>query len=331
MPEVNTNFSVSTVATAPSPATSGTSLVVASGHGTRFPNPATANFSAIVCPAAQQPTIDNAEIVRVTAKSTDTLTITRAQEGTSARSIVVGDRIYAGLTAGTFYDKADIDAANFVNAANAVQKATIDAKGDILAGTANDAVDNLTVGSNKTGLVADSSQSTGLRWGAPIAGTGAYTTIALSNMNIGASQASGNQAFAASATPFASGGSAGGPPAIYIDNNELDLAGLTTQLRVKMILFPNATAPAINFTAGLSEITAVAGGANVTTYTFSAQIAGTTVTRTTPSASTRYVDTSADFNVPADGWYFLTCTLSGSLAATNPHVTGVLYLQMRHV
>jgi hypothetical protein len=45
----------------------------------------------------------------------------------------------------------------------------VDAKGDIIAGTANDAVDNLAVGANGTVLTADSSQATGLSWGsAPI-------------------------------------------------------------------------------------------------------------------------------------------------------------------
>src|SRR4051812_35684666 len=89
------NFSVSTVLTAPSPATSGTSLVVQSGDGAKFPS---VSFNATVCPAGAQPTTANAEIVRVTAISTDTFTITRAQESTSARTIVVGDQIAATIT-----------------------------------------------------------------------------------------------------------------------------------------------------------------------------------------------------------------------------------------
>jgi hypothetical protein len=100
--EQNANFATSTVATAPSPADSGTSLVVASGEGARFD--AANDHNAIVCPASEQPTPANAEIVRVTAVSTDTLTITRQQESTAARSIVVGDRIFAGPTAKTFAD-----------------------------------------------------------------------------------------------------------------------------------------------------------------------------------------------------------------------------------
>lgn len=89
------NLAVSTVATAPSPATSGTSLVVASGHGARFPD---VPFNATIWPDGQTPEPSNSEIVRVTARSTDTLTITRAQEGTTARTVVVGDRIAATVT-----------------------------------------------------------------------------------------------------------------------------------------------------------------------------------------------------------------------------------------
>jgi hypothetical protein len=111
--ELTTNFAASTVATAPSPATSGTSLTVASGHGTRFPDPAVANFNCVVVPANADPTPENAEIVRVTGKSTDTFTITRTQEGTSARSIQLGDRIYATITARTlnteFYSAGQVD------------------------------------------------------------------------------------------------------------------------------------------------------------------------------------------------------------------------------
>lgn len=96
-----TNFAYTTVATAPSPATSGTSLVVAAATGTRFP---AVPFNAVIWPVNSQPLSSNAEIVRVTNISTDTLTITRTQESTSARSIIAGDQIAACLTAKTITD-----------------------------------------------------------------------------------------------------------------------------------------------------------------------------------------------------------------------------------
>ncbi len=99
--DAHANLAISTVATAPSPATSGTSLVVAAGEGALFP---AAPFNITIWPTGAAPTHANAEIVRCTAVSTDTLTITRAQEGTSARTVVVGDQIANTPTVKVFTD-----------------------------------------------------------------------------------------------------------------------------------------------------------------------------------------------------------------------------------
>lgn len=89
------NFALSTVATAPSPASSGTSLILHAGDGALFP---AAPFNAVVWPAGVAPTAANAEVVRVTAVVSDTLTITRAQEASTARAIGVGDQIANAIT-----------------------------------------------------------------------------------------------------------------------------------------------------------------------------------------------------------------------------------------
>ena len=100
------NNSRSLVATAPSPATSGTSLVVTAATGADFPAPGN-GFWATIWDAAlyADPTNDPAmEIVLVTARSTDTLTITRAQQGTAARTVAVGDAIALLWTASNVTD-----------------------------------------------------------------------------------------------------------------------------------------------------------------------------------------------------------------------------------
>jgi hypothetical protein len=48
-----------------------------------------------------------------------------------------------------------------------VSKSIIDAKGDLLVGSANDAIDNLSLGSNGHILTADSAQTLGVKWAAP--------------------------------------------------------------------------------------------------------------------------------------------------------------------
>lgn len=101
MPDLHKNFAYSTILTAPVPATSGTSLVVASGDGTKFP---TVPFNCTVWPISSQPSTTNAEVIRVTAIATDTFTIVRAQEASTARSVIVGDQIAATITAKTLND-----------------------------------------------------------------------------------------------------------------------------------------------------------------------------------------------------------------------------------
>lgn len=102
------DFGTSTVLTAPSPADSGTSLVVEAGHGNRFP---AAPFYIVAHPPSEFPTLDNAEKILVTAKSTDTFTLDRAEGDTTAKNIEAGWRVsntlFLGDLAATFDDLTD--------------------------------------------------------------------------------------------------------------------------------------------------------------------------------------------------------------------------------
>lgn len=102
--DAHKNFAYSTVGVAPSPVASGTSLDVAVGDGALFSAPP---FNCTVWPAGSSPRSSNAEIVRVTGKTGDTFTIIRAQEGSSARSIIAGDQIAQTITAKTITDIED--------------------------------------------------------------------------------------------------------------------------------------------------------------------------------------------------------------------------------
>lgn len=102
MPNALKDFAYSTVLTAPSPATTGTSLVVASGEGFDFPVVATdGEFDVTIWPANSQPRASNAERTHVTARSVDTFTLVR---GVPPRGIGVGDQIALTLSKSTFKD-----------------------------------------------------------------------------------------------------------------------------------------------------------------------------------------------------------------------------------
>lgn len=101
MYDAHSNFGFSLIASAPSPATTGLSLAVTSGEGSLFP---AVPFNAVVWPPGIAPLASNAEIVRVTGIAGSVLTIVRAQEVTTAKSISVGWQIAAAITAKLLQD-----------------------------------------------------------------------------------------------------------------------------------------------------------------------------------------------------------------------------------
>lgn len=82
-----------------------TSIDLTSGHGAKLPDPATAgSFNLVWWNVTDYPDPaddPDVEIVRCTARSTDNLTVTRAQEGTSASAKNVGGKTYKMILAMT--------------------------------------------------------------------------------------------------------------------------------------------------------------------------------------------------------------------------------------
>jgi hypothetical protein len=74
---------------------------------------------------------------------------------------------------------------------DSVAKSIIDAKGDLIIGSANDAVDNLTVGSNDFVLTADSAQTLGVKWAAPSVGLSNSVTLTNKTVALGSNTVSG--------------------------------------------------------------------------------------------------------------------------------------------
>ena len=79
---------------------SSTSITLTTGQGARFPTLGAGDYFY----ATLVDTSNNLEIVKCTARSTDVLTVVRAQESTTARAYNTGDRIEIRLTAQTFID-----------------------------------------------------------------------------------------------------------------------------------------------------------------------------------------------------------------------------------
>jgi hypothetical protein len=80
-----------------------TSISLAAGTGSRFPVISGGDYFY----ATLIDTSNNLEVVKVTARSTDTLTVVRAQDGTTARSYSSGSRIELRITAALIQDIRD--------------------------------------------------------------------------------------------------------------------------------------------------------------------------------------------------------------------------------
>lgn len=91
-----------------------TSLTVTTGQGALFPTLATGDYFY----ATLTDSSNNLEIVKVTARSGDTLTATRGQESTTARAYAAADKLELRVTAAGLNNFVDADGANTLAGAN---------------------------------------------------------------------------------------------------------------------------------------------------------------------------------------------------------------------
>lgn len=140
---------------------SATSITVAAGTGSALMGGVTlaaGNVDSFAV-ALDYDTI-NEEIVWVTNVSGDTLTIDRAEAGTTAIAHTAGASVKHVFTG----DDATFFTAGVATADAAIPETVVTAKGDLLVGQTASTVDNLAVGANDYGLVADSAQTLGVKW-----------------------------------------------------------------------------------------------------------------------------------------------------------------------
>jgi len=106
---------------------------------------------------------NNEEIVAVTAISGDTLTVVRAQAGTSGISHTAGASAKHVFTG----DDATFFTAGVATADAAIPKSLVTTKGDIITATASATPARLGAGTNNQVLTVDSTTATGLKWATP--------------------------------------------------------------------------------------------------------------------------------------------------------------------
>ena len=96
----HTNFAFSTVQAGSGVIGSTTGTTINIVNTADLPDPASGAYNVTVWPAGVNPTRANAEIMRVTAKTSTTLTVTRAQEATAALAVIAaGYQVALAMTA----------------------------------------------------------------------------------------------------------------------------------------------------------------------------------------------------------------------------------------
>lgn len=119
---------------------------------------------------------------------------------------------------------------------------------------------------------------------------------------------------------------------IYIDSADYPtVGGLAAKLRVRATLAVNDVAPTGNYTFGLHPVTrpATSGGAGLCIYTIGSAVAGSTVAINAPAADSHTSAASADFSLPANGFYVLGF-VSTATVATSSHLHISMALQHRN-
>ena len=118
MPVVFTNNATAPLASSISSST--TSITVTTGQGALFPATSASNYFY----ATLTDSSNNLEVIKVTSRTSDTFTVVRAQEGTTARAYAAADKLEVRVTAAGLTNMAQLDKDNAFTGANSFSGVT---------------------------------------------------------------------------------------------------------------------------------------------------------------------------------------------------------------
>jgi hypothetical protein len=117
----------------------------------------------------------------------------------------------------------------------------------------------------------------------------------------------------------------------FIEPSFLAADARTTKFRLRVLIIPNTTAPAVTFTPSLQQITGFGGAAVTPVVSAASLVTGSNAgSVASPGATSQNVTDSTDFTIPGSAAYAIVVATSGTLAA-NSQVTLVAELLVRQV
>lgn len=131
--------------------TSSTTITLTAGQGARFPALGAGDYFY----ATLVDTANNIEIIKATARSVDSLTVVRAQDGTTAKAYAINDRLELRPVAALFNEKVDLETVTTV-ARGGTGRPTL-TTGSILAGNGTAQVNEIAPGTSGNVLTSNGS------------------------------------------------------------------------------------------------------------------------------------------------------------------------------
>ena len=264
----------SATAAATSASSAGTSATAAATSATSSATQATAAATSAASAATSQ------TAAATSATSAAASATAAATSATSAAASATASATSATAAATSATSAAASATAAAAAVTSAIQLTTIDAKGDLIVGTANDAASRLGVGTNSQILTADSAQTTGLKWADAPAG---YTAPVLGSTTIasGATVSNVNGLTVNSTTIPTS-------KTLVVTTDKLSVHAATTSAELAGVISDETGTGSLVFASTPTLVTPVLGVATATS------INGTTI----PSSKTLVATDSTAYVVP---------------------------------